>query len=181
MKSGFADFGKGSIIKPILNCTNKEFISIGDNVNIGSFSWIAVSVGFGAHKSLSKNKIRLRIGNNVDIGNNSFIISNNNVQIGNNVIISNYVFISDHNHSYDNINKSLFEQPLTEGGYVIIEDNVLIGTKSSILKNVRIGRNSVIGANSVVTKDVPPYSVVVGNPAKVIKSYDFEKEKWVYV
>lgn len=179
MKRGFANFGKNSIIKPFLNCTNAEFISIGRNVNIGSFSWIAVSIGFREHKSKSKNKIRLSIGNNVDVGNNVFMVANNNLQIGNNVIISSYVYISDHMHSYEDVNKTLFEQPLTEGGYVIVEDNVFIGTKSSILKNVRIGRSSVIGANSVVTKDVPSYSVAVGNPAKVIKSYNFNQKKWV--
>ncbi|MGB9911207.1 MAG: acyltransferase [Microgenomates group bacterium] len=132
-------------------------------------------------KCKSKNKIKIKIGNNVDVGNNSFISANNYIEIGEHTILSSYVFITDHDHGFEDINKNLHQQPLTEGGKVIIEDNVLLGTKCSVLKNVRIGRHSVIGANAVVTKDIPPYSVAVGIPAKVIKRYDFKKRKWINV
>lgn len=57
-------------------------------------------------------------------------------------------------------------------GTVIIEDNVFIGVNSVVLRNVRIGRNSIVGAGSVVTKDVPPNVIVAGNPAKIIKNLD---------
>ncbi len=181
LKKFFYDFGKGSIIKPFLNTTNCQYISIGRNVNIGSFSWISVSTGFGGYRVRSKRKIRLKIGNNTDIGNNAFIVANNNIEIGNNVIMAPYVYISDHIHSFNNIKKNLHNQPLTEGGYVKIGDNVFIGIKASILPNVTIGKRSVIGANTVVTNNVPPYSVVVGNPAKIVSRYSFSKRKWIKI
>ena len=179
ISKNFAKFGKNSIIKPILNTCNTQYIEIGDNVNIGSFSWVSVSTDFGGHKTESKRSIRLKIGNNTDIGNNAFIVANNNVEIGNNVITAPYIYISDHIHDFSDITKNLREQPLTQGGHVKIGDNVFLGIKCSIMPNVTIGEHSVVGANAVVTKDVPAYSVVVGNPARIIKKYDFTKKTWV--
>jgi lipopolysaccharide O-acetyltransferase len=176
---GVAHLGKNSIVKPILNIANKEKIWIGNNVNIGGFCWISVSTDFGGYKGKSKNKIRLKIGNNVDIGNNAFILANNSVEIGDNVMMGPYVYISDHIHTYEDVSRNLKEQPLSSGGFVKVGDNVFIGIKASILQNVIIGDRAIIGANTVVTKDVPAYSVVVGNPARVIKKYDFKKKKWV--
>lgn len=177
----FYSFGKNSIIKPFLNTSNPKHISIGENVNIGSFCRITVSTEFGGKVCESKNKIRIKIGNNVDVGNNSFISANNFIEIGSHSILSSYVFITDHDHGFENVYKNLHEQPLSDKGKVIIEDNVFLGTKCSILKNIRIGRHSVVGANTVVTKNIPPYSVVVGNPGKIIKRYSFKEKKWIKI
>lgn len=165
----FYYFGSGSIIKPVLNSSGEQYISIGKNVNVGTFCRLNVSTEFGGVKCKSKNKVRLKIGDNVDLGNNTFISANNNIEIGNHVIMSSYVFISDHDHRFDDPNKNLHEQPLTEGGYVKIGNNVFLGTKCSIVKNVTIGDRAVIACNAVVTKDVPSGAVVAGNPARVIK------------
>lgn len=181
IKRKFASFGRNSVIMPVLNSTNERFISIGKNVNIGSFCRIAVATEFGGHKVKSDNNIRLKIGDNVSIGNNSFISANNSIEIGNNIIMSSYVFITDHDHGFQNVEKNLDEQPLSEGGHVRIGDNVFLGVKSSVLKNVTIGERSVVAANAVVTRDVPPYSIVAGNPARVIKKYDFEKKEWTKI
>ena len=181
LKNSFYNFGRGSIIKPFLNTTNSGYIAIGKNVNIGSFCRVAVSVSFGNHKCKSRRKIRLKIGDNVHIGNNAFIIANNNIEIGDNVIMAPYVYISDHIHSFYDIKKNLHDQPLTNGGIVKIGDNVFVGIKASILPNVIIGKRSIIGANAVVTKDVPPYSVVVGNPARIVSQYDFSKREWIKI
>lgn len=179
LKKKFYSFGKNSIIKPFLNSSHEEYISIGDFVNIGSFCRITVSTEFGGFKVKSTNKIRLKIGNHVDVGNNSFITANNNIEIGNHVIMSAYVTISDHDHGFLDIKKNLHEQPLTEGGHVKIGNNVFLGVKSSILKNVSIGEHSVVAANAVITKNVPPYCVVAGNPAHIIKKYDPKLKKWI--
>ncbi|OGK17795.1 hypothetical protein A2866_05535 [Candidatus Roizmanbacteria bacterium RIFCSPHIGHO2_01_FULL_39_8] len=178
LRGKFHSFGKNSIIKPILNSSNEEYISIGDYANIGSFCRITVSTEFGGHKVKSKNKIRLKIGDHVDIGNNGFITANNSIEIGDHVIMSAYVTISDHDHGFSDIKKHLHEQPLTERGYVKIGDSVFLGVKSTVLKNVTIGEHSVVGANAVVTSNVAPYTVVAGNPAKVIKTYDFTLKRW---
>jgi len=181
LKRKFFHFGKGSIAKLFLNSYHEEHISIGDDVNIGTFCRITVSTEFGGYKVKSKNKVRLKIGNNVDVGNNTFISANNDIEIGDHVIMSSCVFITDHDHGFENIDKNIHEQPLSEGGYVKIGNNVFLGEKCSVLKNVSIGNGSVVGANSVVTKDIPAYSVAVGNPARIIKYYDFEKKQWVNV
>lgn len=177
----FAFFGERSIIKPVLNTSNQQYISIGNDVNIGSFSWVGVSTEFAGIQCNCANDIRLKIGNNVSIGNNAFIIANNNITIGSDIIMSNYVFISDHNHRFDNINKNIQDHPLTDGGFVNIGNHVFIGTKSSILPNTKIGDFVIIGANTVVTNDIPSHCVVAGNPARIIKRFDFEQNKWCKV
>jgi len=179
--SKFQYFGKKSIIKPILNTANEQYITIGDQVNIGAFCRITVSTEFGGYKVNSTTKTKIKIGNNVDIGNNTFISANNNIEIGNHVIMSSYVFITDHDHGFEDVNKNLHEQPLTEDGYVKIGDNVFLGVKSTILKNVTIGEHAVVAANSVVTKDVPAFSIVAGNPAHVLKKYDLKTQQWVKI
>ena len=175
----FAHFGKNSFVGPILNSTNEEFISIGDEVGIGTFCRITVATEYAGVKCKSDNLIRLKIGNRVSIGHNTFISVNNSVEIGDDVLMSCYVFITDHDHGFYDIEQDILKQPLTEGGHTKIGSHVFLGVKSSVLKNVTIGEHSVVGANSVVTRDVPPYSIVAGNPARVVKQYNFEKEKWV--
>lgn len=96
----------------------------------------------------------------------------NKVVIGNNVLIGSNVLITDHSHGHSNeedIEMAPAKRELYSKGPVIIEDNVWIGENVSILPNVRIGHNSVIGANAVVTKDLPPYSIAVGNPVRILK------------
>lgn len=177
----FAYFGKNSFIGPILNSTNEKYISIGDEVGIGTFCRITVATEYAGVKCKSENPIRLRIGNRVSIGHNTFISVNNSVEIGNDVLMSCYVFITDHDHGFYNIEQDILKQPLTEDGHTKIGSHVFLGVKSSILKNVTIGEHSVVGANSVVTRDVPPYSIVAGNPARVVKQYNFDKKEWITI
>lgn len=89
-----------------------------------------------------------------------------------------YVHVTDHSHGYEDITKSIKEQPLISKGPVIIEDNCWLGFNSEVLSGVHIGKNSVVAAHAVVTKDVPPYSIVAGNPAKIVKQYNFETHEW---
>lgn len=176
----FHSVGKGTVIKPFLNTCHQEFISLGQDVNVGAFSRLTVATDFGGYHIPSTTPVKLKVGNHVDIGHNAFISIGNDIQIGDHTILSSYVFITDHDHQ-NNPGTDLHHQPVTSGGFVKIEDNVLIGCKASILKNVTIGRHTTIGANSVVTKDIPPFTIAVGNPAKVIKKYDFKSKKWLSV
>lgn len=181
LKRKFYYFGKNSIIKPFLNSANEKYISIGENVNIGSFCRITVSTEFRGIRCKSNNKVRIKIGDNVDIGNNTFISANNNIEVGNHVIMAPNVFITDHEHGFLDVNKNLHAQPLTEGGFVKIGGNVFLGVKSTILKNVIIGEHSVVAANSVVTKNIPPFCIAAGNPARIIKRYDSRRKKWLNI
>jgi len=121
------------------------------------------------------------IGENVLLTGYNFIVSMSTINIGNNTIIGEFVSVRDSDHSYRNLNESirLFKEDNTRP--INISNDVWIGRGVTILKGVQIGERSVIGANAVVTKDIPQYSVAVGIPAKVIKKYDFEKRQWVKV
>ena len=115
----------------------------------------------------------LIIGNNVGINDDCHLACIHSIEIGDNVLIASKVFISDHSHgkiSLDDLLLPPTERLLTSKGKIVIEPNVWIGEGVVILSGVRIGRGSVIGANSVVIKDIPPFSVAVGSPARVIKT-----------
>lgn len=114
------------------------------------------------------------IGENVSFNYRCHIGCINRIIIGNNVLFGSQVLITDHSHGggKDEIGIPPKEKDLYSKGPVIIEDNVWVGEGVCILPNVRIGENSIIGANAVVIQDIPPYSVAVGNPARVVKKLE---------
>jgi maltose O-acetyltransferase len=109
----------------------------------------------------------IEIGDYSGIGNNARLDTAGGIVIGKYVMISPDVVILTANHKHDDITIPIGMQG-AESCPVIIEDDVWIGTRAIILPGVRIGRSSIIGAGAVVAKDVPPYSIVVGNPARVV-------------
>lgn len=118
-------------------------------------------------------KPKLIIGNNVNIQSDCHIGCINEVIIEDGVLMASFVFISDHSHGqsiYSEMEIPPIERPLHSKGPIHICKNVWIGEKVSVLPNVTIGEGSIIGANSVVTKDIPPFSIACGVPAKVIKT-----------
>jgi acetyltransferase-like isoleucine patch superfamily enzyme len=91
------------------------------------------------------------------------------------------VLIMDHNHEFYDTELPIHAQGITEGGKIVIERNCWLGHGAVIVCNygeLRIGRNSVVGANAVVTKSFPPFSVIAGNPARLLKTYDPQTQKW---
>ena len=125
---------------------------------------------------------------NVSIGDNSSIGMNNyfnsylaEVKIGNHVMTGPEVMFITGSHRYDIVGRYMNtitneEKRPSDDQDIIVEDDVWIGARATILKGVTIGEGSIVGACSVVTHDVPPYSIVAGNPAKVIK-VRFSKEE----
>jgi acetyltransferase-like isoleucine patch superfamily enzyme len=99
------------------------------------------------------------------------------VFMGENSACSQNCFISGQSHHYEDVSKNFLRQGV-ETEQVVIGKNVWIGANSVILPGVKIGNNSVIGAGSTVAEDVPPLSVAVGNPAKIIKQYDPATNQW---
>lgn len=168
----FKKIGKDCNIRPILNLNNAENIEFGDDVSLGIFCWV------GTNNSL-KSQPKLKIRSHVHIGAYSMIIAANKIIVGNNVVMSERVTVLDHFHGYEDINKPVIDQPIVSKGQIEIEDDCFIGINSVILGNIKIGKHVVVGANSVITHDVPPYSVVAGSPAKIIKRYDFKKKAWI--
>lgn len=99
------------------------------------------------------------------------------LKIGNDIMFAQNVVISGLNHTYEDISMSIHDQKVTTA-LITVEDEAWIAANSVIVAGVTIGKHSVVAAGSVVTKDVPPYSIVAGNPAKVIKQYNSETKKW---
>lgn len=114
---------------------------------------------------------QLIIGDNVSFNYFCHVGCINKIIIGDNVLIGSFVLIIDHSHgSLDMVDIPMINRQLLSKGPVVIEDNVWIGEHACILPGVTVGKGSIIGANAVVTKDVPPYSVVAGVPGKIVKS-----------
>lgn len=99
------------------------------------------------------------------------------VTIGRGSVCAQHCFISGESHQYQDVTKNFRQQDFDIKPVAIGED-VWIGSNCVIVPGVTIGKKSVIGAGSVVTKDVPAFSLAVGNPAKVVKQYDFEAKQW---
>jgi len=118
------------------------------------------------------------IGDNTLIGMSNVIIGP--VNIGNNVIFAQNIVASGLNHEYTDVNVPISQQKILIAP-IVIEDDCWIAANSVITSGVTIGKHSVVAGGSVVTKSIPPYSVAAGNPAKVIKQYDFTKQEWVRV
>lgn len=150
--------GAGVTVSPSCNI----FESRADAIHIGGRSQlrknVRISAGFDG---------MIRIGRNVLIDDGTYIMAQDHITIGDGSQIAAFTFITDFNHSFKKKNI-----PISEQGYetkpVVIGKDVWIGTHCVILNGVTIGDGAVIGAGSVVTKNIPAYAVAVGNPAKVI-------------
>ncbi|HEY8931056.1 MAG TPA: acyltransferase [Mucilaginibacter sp.] len=140
----------------------KKF-EIGNNCIVESFATINNGVG------------DVLIGNNCGIGLSNVIIGP--VTMGNYVMLAQNIVISGLNHGYEDVNVPPRLQKVVTR-QITIEDNVWIGANCVITAGVTIGKHAVIGAGSVVTKDIPQFSVAVGNPARVVKQYNFETNTW---
>jgi acetyltransferase-like isoleucine patch superfamily enzyme len=150
-------------------------IKLGDSVLIRKGTWLNIVPGLDS-------ELKIIIDDNSVIGRASSISAKNSIHIERDVILSSSVLIHDHAHAYEDIHLPIRDQGVTPGGRIRIEQGCWIGNGSSIMCNggeLVIGRNSVIGAEAVITKSVPPYSVVVGNPGRVVKHFDFTKQAWV--
>lgn len=158
--------GKNVYIGKHCNLKGKDKIVLEDAVIIRPFTQIWTNNG------------SIKIGNGSEIGERCRISITNSLNIGKKVLLSPNIYITDCDHEYRNINISVIDQGIVQNYQkVSIGDGSYIGINSVIVGNVKIGKHCVIGANSTVTKDIPDYSVAVGNPAKIIKVY--EKNKWV--
>jgi len=115
------------------------------------------------------------------IGRRCFICAQNRVQIGKNTVFAPSALVMDHDHAFDDLDIAINDQGTKEGGKIRIEEGCWVGFDAAIVCSkgeLVIGRNSVIGANSVVTRSIPPYSIVTGNPARIVKQFDPTQEKW---
>jgi acetyltransferase-like isoleucine patch superfamily enzyme len=146
-------------------------IQIGDRSIFQSGTWL-YCLPNGTHDGC------LKIGSDCIFGYNNHIAAVKEIVIEDFVLTANNVYISDNIHEYEDINIPIINQPIRFKKSVFIGRGSWIGENVSII-GAKIGRNCVIGANSVVTHDVPDFSVAVGAPAKVIRQYDQKINQWV--
>lgn len=148
----------------------------GGNIFIGEHVWIGEGTCLAAWDSYGQQTFtpRIDIHDNAIIGPFAHITAIDHITIGKGTLTGKYITITDNSHgcyeTADNVIGRPAERPLFSKGPVSIGENVWIGDKAVILPGVTIGDYAVIGANAVVTKDVPPFCVAGGNPARIIKS-----------
>ena len=99
------------------------------------------------------------------------------ITIGNDVGLAQGILLTGMSHNYEDVTRTILEQGFTRSP-IIIEDDVWVGANCVIFPGIVIGKHSVVSAGSVVTKDVPPYSVVSGNPARLLRQYNHESKVW---
>ena len=159
----FKELGNYSKLARPSTIIGGRFISVGKNVYLGSHCYLSAFNDLGGG---------ITIGDNCMLGSYNHITCCNNINIGFNLRTGSYVLISDnaHGNPLDNEMKKFHpnSRPLYSKGPIIIGNNVWIGDKAAILGGVTIGDGAIIGANSVVTHDVPSNCIAVGCPARII-------------
>jgi len=171
----FGSYGKDVYIESGVVINRPRFVHVGNHVRIKR------NTSINLHPRDKKSKeILLFLGDHVIISEGCFISACNRLVIEENVGVSPNVMIIDNSRVLGNIGRPSKEQDL-KIGYVQIGADSWIAYGACILPNVTIGKHCIIGALSVVNKDIPPYSLAVGSPAKVVKRYDFDRGEWVKV
>lgn len=162
-------FPKARLIRFPIDIRNFRYISLNNGFTTGRYNRIE------CHIFEYLPPPRLVFGKNVQINDSCHISCASKINIGSNVLIASRVYITDHDHGkYSNSSTDIYELPVKRRIYcqdIEIGNNVWIGEGVCILKGVEVGENSIIGSNSVITKSIPPFSIVAGNPARIIKSY----------
>ena len=166
ISSRLGSCGKGTRFSKVEYLTGHQHIHVGKNTIFLPHLFLTA---WGEYD----DSIKISIGDYSSIGAYCHISAYNKVSIGNHVLIGKWVSIVDNDHGETNKESLMIpplERKLVSKGPIVIGNHVWIGDKASILGGVTIGEGSIIGAHSVVTKDVRPYSIVAGIPAKVIKT-----------
>jgi acetyltransferase-like isoleucine patch superfamily enzyme len=172
--SDFGSIGKGTLIYPPFHSNNASEVYLGANCQVHAGGWIdTIREYYDA-----RHEGRIDIGDGTYFGHRVHICACRHMIIGKDVLVADNVYISDLFHGFEDIDVPMLKTPLVSPGPVVIEDQVWLGERACVLPNVRIGKHSVVGANAVVTKDIPPYSVAAGVPAKVIKRYNPATGQW---
>lgn len=166
----FKSFGKNVRIVFPLRIIGSKYITFENNTSL-QYNGLLIVVN-----SINQNP-ELIIKEGATIGNMSHLVCSRKITIEKNALIADKVFISDNIHGYSNINEPIKSQDLVQISDVSIGENSWIG-ENVCISGASIGKNSVIGANSVVTNDIGDYTIAVGSPARAIKKYCFETNKW---
>src|SRR5579863_5626873 len=174
----FASFGKNVSIHYTcdLGRSRANYVRLGDRVSLMREVWLNIPDVSPCQQPA------IIIDEGCGIGRRSVISARNQIHVGRNTILGPSALVMDHNHEFEDVNKPIGSQGMTEGGTIRIEEGCWIGFGAAIVCSqgqLVIGRNTVIGANSVVSRSIPPYSIVTGNPARIVKQFDPVKGEWI--
>ena len=166
--ASFGKFGAGSIILfPFTTIFNERYIQIGEGTMIGEH--VALSAGMVPGQQCLTDPV-VKIGDRCLIGRGSGIVGHLSIDIGDDVWTGHHVYITDQSHGYEDVQRPISQQSQPERP-VSIGSGSWLGHGVVVLPGSRIGKNVAVGANSVVTGDLPDFCVAVGAPARVIRQY----------
>ncbi len=173
----FASLGQHVSIHHSCDLRNTGLMKLGNFITLHKDVWLHAHVS-----TEDRGDLKLIVDDNCFIGRRSHISARNRIHIERDVMLAASVLIEDSGHSFSDISMPIRNQGPTEGGYIRIERGCWIGQGAAILCNkgeLILGRNCVVAANAVVTRSAPPYSVLSGNPARIVKQYNVAKGTWV--
>jgi len=169
------DAGKGvKIMRPReIGASNR--IHIGADTEIGRGCMITPIV---EHEGEEFTPV-IEIGKNVYIGPHLYMVAIGKLTIGDGCVLSEHVFLNDCSHGLNPLAGPIMRQRLVHGGDITIGKSCFLGYRASIMPGVILGEHCVVGANSVVTRSFPAYSMIVGAPAKLIKVFSLDRGEWI--
>lgn len=170
-KHRFKSVGQHSrIVKP-LRIDGYHFITIGNKVIVREGTWLA------AVPLTGNDNVHLTLEDGATLGHFNHIYATESIIIEKDVLTADKVYISDNLHNYEDVTLPIIKQPIKQCNPVVIGEGSWLGENVCVI-GASVGKHCVIGANSVVTKDIPDYSVAVGSPAKVLKYFNVSTNSW---
>jgi acetyltransferase-like isoleucine patch superfamily enzyme len=160
------------MLVPPARVDNPGCISIGDGVVVLEGSWLAVVPQSGLPAP------RLEIGARTHIGRHCHIACVGAVTIGEDVLTADHIFIADTYHGFEDTGTPIMRQPMGAPRPVVVERGAFLGIRAIVLQGVTVGENAYVGAGAVVDRDVPPRTLVVGNPARPVRAWDDRTGAW---
>jgi len=172
----FRAFGRGSIVAPFpRKIVGARYVSIGANCFIGSGLTLWVCDEYLGRK----HQPSFEVGDRSMLGRELVIACTRSIRIGSAVTVADRVFIGDSYHGYEDPDRAVLDQPMSGEAAVEIGDGSFIGVGAAILPGVILGKGCVVAANAVVTRSFAANTVLLGNPARPIRTYDRARGAWV--
>jgi acetyltransferase-like isoleucine patch superfamily enzyme len=172
---GLGHLGRDSVVAFSTKIVGRKFVSIGERSAIRGQGWI-IAVNSYAGKQYTPSIV---IADDVYIGGNTAIWAVQRIEIANGCVLSNQVYLTDFFHGFDPEAGLIMQQELQLKGPVYIGPHCFLGFRVSIMPGVTLGERCIVGANSVVTRSFPAYSMIVGSPARLVKTYSHELKRWI--